>query len=130
VRDGPRYSNFTTFLRGTPADEVVSTYNALELHGVAPSTSTNGIVNKFLGDGFLAIFRRALTPDKTAPTAVPASRRILDEVEQLVARARCRPRRSASRSMPRRDRGSIGFRDRKDDTVIGDVGECRLRIEG
>jgi adenylate cyclase len=87
-------------------------------------------VNKFLGDGFLAIFGAPLTTGQDCADAVAASRRILDELEQLAAAGTL----SATQIGIALHAGSvivgsIGSADRKEYTVIGDVVNVAFRIE-
>jgi len=77
--------NFTTFSEERPADEVVRYLNTLWSFMVHTVNEHDGIVNKFLGDGFLAVFGAPLTTGQDCADAIAASRRILDELEQHAA---------------------------------------------
>jgi adenylate cyclase len=88
-----------------------------------------GIVNKFLGDGFLALFGAPLQAEDAAHRAVAAAR------EMLVANARI----NKATSWPLRIgigihigevvAGSIGSPRRKEYTVIGDTVNFAARVE-
>ena len=122
--------NFTTFSEARPADEVVRYLNTLWSFMVRTVNEHHGIVNKFLGDGFLAIFGAPLTTGQDCADAVAASRRILDELEQLAAAGTL----SATQIGIALHAGSvivgsIGSADRKEYTVIGDVVNVAFRIE-
>ncbi len=122
--------NFTTFSEARPADEVVRYLNMLWSFMVRTVNEHNGIVNKFLGDGFLAIFGAPLTTGHDCADAVAASRRILDELEQL-ATAGALPATQIGIALHAGIVivGSIGSADRKEYTVIGDVVNVAFRIE-
>jgi adenylate cyclase len=122
--------NFTTFSEARPADEVVRYLNTLWSFMVRTVNEHDGIVNKFLGDGFLAIFGAPLTTGRDCADAVAASRRILDELEKLAAAGTL----SATQIGIALHTGSvivgsIGSADRKEYTVIGDVVNVAFRIE-
>ncbi len=122
--------NFTTFSEARPPDEVVRYLNMLWSFMVRTVNEHHGIVNKFLGDGFLAIFGAPLTTGQDCADAVAASRRILDEVEQLAAADRL-PATEIGIALHAGSVivGSIGSADRKEYTVIGDVVNVAFRIE-
>jgi adenylate cyclase len=113
-----------------PADEVVRYLNTLWGFMVRTVNEHNGIVNKFLGDGFLAVFGAPLTTGQDCANAIAASRRIIDELEQL----------AAAGTLPATQIGialhagsvivaNIGSAERKEYTVIGDVVNVAFRIE-
>ena len=122
--------NFTTFSEARPADEVVRYLNMLWSFMVRTVNEHDGIVNKFLGDGFLAIFGAPLTTGQDCADAVAASRRILDELEQLAA-AGTLPATQIGIALHAGSVivGNIGSADRKEYTVIGDVVNVAFRIE-
>ena len=122
--------NFTTYSEARPADEVVGYLNMLWSFMVRTVNEYDGIVNKFLGDGFLAIFGAPLTSGQDCVNAIAASRGIIDELEQL----------AAAGTLPVTEIGialhggsvivgNIGSADRKEYTVIGDVVNVAFRIE-
>ena len=88
--------NFTTFSEARPPDEVVRHLNTLWTFMVRIVNQHDGIVNKFLGDGFLAVFGAPLSNGSgDCANAMTAAREIM-----LGAR-RARDRR---RSVPDGDR--------------------------
>jgi adenylate cyclase len=122
--------NFTTFSEARPADEVVLYLNMLWSFMVRTVNEHHGIVNKFLGDGFLAIFGAPLTTGQDCADAVAASRRILDEVEELAAAGTLSATQiGIALHAGNVIVGSIGSADRKEYTVIGDVVNVAFRIE-
>jgi len=122
--------NFTTFSEDGDADEVVAYLNCLWSSTVEAVNDHGGIVNKFLGDGFLAVFGAPLSQENDRRNAIAAARRIVSEVERLAAEGQILPTRvgialHAGRAVV----GNIGSRDRKEYTVIGDVVNVAFRIE-
>jgi adenylate cyclase len=122
--------NFTTFSEVRPADEVVRYLNTLWGFMVRSVNEYNGIVNKFLGDGFLAVFGAPLTTGQDCANAIAASRRIIDELEQLAA-AGTLPGTQIGIALHAGSviAGNVGSAERKEYTVIGDVVNVAFRIE-
>jgi adenylate cyclase len=122
--------NFTTFSEVRGADEVVAYLNTLWSAMVEAVNEHNGIVNKFLGDGFLAVFGAPLSDGKDCRNALAAARRIVAEAERLTREGNLPPTRvgialHAGNAVV----GNIGSRERKEYTVIGDVVNVAFRIE-
>jgi adenylate cyclase len=89
-----------------------------------------GIVNKFLGDGFMAVFGAPLDAGNNCENAVRAARQILEEVENSAATGNIPPTRiglglHAGPALV----GNIGSAERREYTVIGDVVNVAFRIE-
>ena len=122
--------NFTTFSEVRPADEVVRYLNTLWGFMVRTVNEHHGIVNKFLGDGFLAVFGAPLTTGQDCANAIAASRRVIGELEQLVA-AGTLPTTQIGIALHAGSVivGNIGSAERKEYTVIGDVVNVTFRIE-
>jgi adenylate cyclase len=122
--------NFTTFSEERPAAEVVRYLNTLWSFMVRTVNEHGGIVNKFLGDGFLAVFGAPLTTGQDCADAIAASRRIIDELEHLAA-AGALPATQIGIALHAGSAivGNIGSADRKEYTVIGDVVNVAFRIE-
>ena len=122
--------NFATFSEARPADEVVRYLNTLWSFMVRTVNEEDGIVNKFLGDGFLAVFGAPLTTGQDCANAIAASRRIIDELEQLAA-AGTLPTTQIGIALHAGSVivGNIGSAERKEYTVIGDVVNVAFRIE-
>jgi adenylate cyclase len=90
----------------------------------------NGIINKFLGDGFMAVFGAPLSDGRDATNAVEAAREILARVNEETERGAILPTRvgiglHAGEAVT----GSIGSALRREYTVIGDVVNLAARIE-
>jgi adenylate cyclase len=122
--------NFTTYSEARPADEVVGYLNTLWSFMVRTVNEHNGIVNKFLGDGFLAVFGAPLSTGSDCADAIAAAQRIVIELEDLVAAGGLPPTQigialHAGQAIV----GNVGSAERKEYTVIGDVVNVAFRIE-
>jgi adenylate cyclase len=112
----------------TPRDVVLRLDEAFEIM-VEIVDSNHGIVNKFLGDGFLALFGAPIHDPNAASHAVRAGREILAALENH----------NIDHSWPLRIgiglhvgtvvAGNVGSPRRKEYTVIGDTVNCAARIE-
>jgi adenylate cyclase len=123
------FRSFTSGARDRPPQEVVDRLDGAFAVLVDILDRHGGIVNKFLGDGFLALFGAPLAADDAAHRAVAAAR------EMLVANDRV----NKATSWPLRIgigihigevvAGSIGSPRRKEYTVIGDTVNFAARLE-
>jgi len=122
--------NFTTFSEARPADEVVRYLNTLWSFMVRTVNEHHGIVNKFLGDGFLAVFGAPLSTGSDCGNAIAAAQRIMHEVADRAAAGELPPTQIgiAVHAGPAIV-GNVGSADRKEYTVIGDVVNVAFRIE-
>ena len=122
---------FTTFAEKRSASEVVSYLNAIFDAAVDVVSSHHGIVNKFLGDGFMAVFGGAhVRRQPLGESAVDAGLEVLARVDRLVADGRIPTTRlglglHAGPAIV----GNIGSARRKEYTVIGDVVNVASRVE-
>jgi adenylate cyclase len=90
----------------------------------------HGIINKFLGDGFMAVFGAPLSDGKDCQNAVEAAQEILERLRQEVEAGTILPTTvgiglHAGEAVT----GSIGSALRREYTVIGDVVNLAARIE-
>ncbi|HXC68419.1 MAG TPA: adenylate/guanylate cyclase domain-containing protein, partial [Pyrinomonadaceae bacterium] len=90
----------------------------------------HGIINKFLGDGFMAVFGAPLSDGKDCANALEAAQEILNRVQQEVQAGTILPTTvgiglHAGEAVT----GSIGSALRREYTVIGDVVNLAARIE-
>lgn len=121
---------FTAFAEGRSPAEVVDYLNVVFDTTIDAIVSRRGIVNKFLGDGFMAVFEARSASDRICEAAVDASLDIVKRVERLVAEGKIAPTQigiglHAGRAVV----GNIGSAQRKEYTVIGDVVNVASRIE-
>ena len=90
----------------------------------------HGIINKFLGDGFMAVFGAPLDDQHPCANAVRAARSILAEVDALNQKGAILPTRlGIGLHLGVAITGNVGGGERKEYTVIGDVVNLAARIE-
>jgi adenylate cyclase len=122
--------NFTSFAEKRSAEAVVLYLNTLFDEAVQAVTLRRGIVNKFLGDGFMAVFGAPIADENHCAAAVDAGLDLLERIERLVREGRVPPTRvgigvHAGPAVV----GNIGSAHRKEYTVIGDVVNVASRVE-
>ncbi|MGT2434620.1 adenylate/guanylate cyclase domain-containing protein [Bradyrhizobium betae] len=88
-----------------------------------------GIVNKFLGDGFLALFGAPLEASDAAQRAVAAGREMLTAMERINAQTSWPLRIGIGIHFGEVVAGNIGSPRRKEYTVIGDTVNFASRLE-
>jgi adenylate cyclase len=89
-----------------------------------------GIVNKFLGDGFLALFGAPFDDPNAAQSAVTAAREMLVAIDKQNAGSDWPLRIGIGLHLGGVVAGSVGSPRRKEYTVIGDTVNLASRIEG
>jgi len=122
--------DFTAFAEKRSPEEVVGYLNTIFDAGVDAVVKHHGIVNKFLGDGFMAVFGAPVAEGNPCASAVEAGLEVLERVDALVASGRIPPTRvglglHAGPAVV----GSIGSTRRREYTVIGDVVNVASRVE-
>ncbi|CCE07249.1 putative Adenylate cyclase [Bradyrhizobium sp. STM 3843] len=123
------FRSFTAASRSRTPQEVVDRLDGafavlvdiLERHG--------GIVNKFLGDGFLALFGAPFETPDAAQHAVTAAREMVAAMEQVNAGSDWPLRIGIGIHLGEVVAGSIGSPRRKEYTVIGDTVNFASRLE-
>ncbi|WP_448046353.1 adenylate/guanylate cyclase domain-containing protein [Bradyrhizobium liaoningense] len=88
-----------------------------------------GIVNKFLGDGFLALFGAPLEASDAAQRAVAAGREMLTAMDRINAQTSWPLRIGIGVNFGEVVAGNIGSPRRKEYTVIGDTVNFASRLE-
>lgn len=121
--------DFTAFTRQRSPSEVVGFLNQAFGFMVEAVDRHQGIVNKFLGDGFMAIFGAPLSDPQAADHAVAAAREILAEVDRRAASGKAAPRIGIGLHLGMAMTGNVGSQRRKEYTVIGDTVNLAARIE-
>jgi adenylate cyclase len=122
--------NFTSFAEKRSPTEVVEYLESLFEFMVEIINRHNGIINKFLGDGFMAVFGAPLSDGRDCANALEASKEILDRLNRETEAGSILPTRvgiglHAGEAVT----GSIGSALRREYTVIGDVVNLAARIE-
>ncbi len=122
--------NFTSFAEKRSPAEVVALLNTLWTFMNRAVNEHHGFINKFLGDGFLAVFGAPIPGDNDCANALAAARRILRELDELVATGALPPV-QVGLAIHAGDAivGNIGSAERKEYTVIGDVVNVAFRME-
>jgi len=122
--------NFTTFAEKRAPEEVVTYLESLFEFMIEIVNRHHGVINKFLGDGFMAVFGAPLSDGSDCLNGVKAAQEILERVRKEVDRGNVLPTRlgiglHAGEAVT----GSIGSSQRREYTVIGDVVNLASRIE-
>ena len=122
--------NFTAFSESKSPAEVVDYLNLVFESTIDAVVSRQGIVNKFLGDGFMAVFGAPMSEDNASRAAVDAALDIVKRVEALATEGRIPPTSiGIGLHTGKAIVGNIGSAQRKEYTVIGDVVNVASRIE-
>ncbi len=122
--------DFTTFSENNRPEEVVNFLNTLFEPMIDIVNLHNGVINKFLGDGFMAIFGAPISDGKDSQNAVNAAQEIIKTVKQKIANGEIAPIRiGIGLHTGNAVTGTVGSIQRKEYTVIGDVVNLASRIE-
>jgi adenylate cyclase len=121
---------FTAAARTRAPQEVVDRLDAAFAVLVDIVDRNGGIVNKFLGDGFLALFGAPFDDPDAARRAVTAAREMLAAIEQHNVRSDWPLRIGIGLHFGNVVAGNVGSPRRKEYTVIGDTVNLASRIEG
>lgn len=122
--------DFTAHARTRPPDEVVAFLNDAFAFMIEAIDRHHGIINKFLGDGFMAVFGAPLPDGDATRNAVAAAREILAEIDRQGLAAREWPLRiGIGLHYGKAVTGTIGSPRRKEFTAIGDTVNLASRIE-
>ncbi|MBV8410079.1 MAG: adenylate/guanylate cyclase domain-containing protein [Alphaproteobacteria bacterium] len=121
---------FTAMSRKRPADETVALLNDFFAAMIDIVDRHNGIINKFLGDGFLALFGAPLQDNKAADNALAAGQAMLTAVDDWnKARPDKMLRVGIGIHIGEAVTGTVGSPQRKEYTVIGDTVNLAARLE-
>jgi len=122
--------NFTTFAEKRTPEAVVAYLESLFDFMIEIVNRHHGVINKFLGDGFMAVFGAPLSDGADCLNGLEAAREILSRIEDEVTAARVLPTRvGIGVHSGEAVTGSIGSSLRREYTVIGDVVNVASRIE-
>lgn len=121
---------FTTFSEKLPPDQVYDALNQMFDFMIEIIRDYKGIINKFLGDGFMAVFGAPLADTNHAANAIAASRQIVQALADKIKEGKS----------PDLNIGiglhsgtaltvNVGSAQRKEYTIIGDVVNLASRIE-
>ncbi len=122
--------NFTSFSENKPPEDVVNYLNTLFHFMIDIVNSNHGIINKFLGDGFMAVFGAPISNGNDCQNAVTASLEIIEKIKQEIAGGTIPPTQiGIGLHCGRAVTGTVGSTLRQEYTVIGDVVNLASRIE-
>lgn len=122
--------NFTTFCESKKPDEIVDFLNSLFSFMIEIVNNNKGIINKFLGDGFMAVFGAPLSEGGDSYNAVKAALEIREGLKREVEKGNIPDTRigigiHAGEAVT----GNVGSARRKEYTIIGDTVNLASRIE-
>jgi adenylate cyclase len=122
--------NFTANSRERPPEAVVEFLNAAFASMIEAVDRHSGFINKFLGDGFMAVFGAPLQDPDAARHAVAAARQILVDIDARVAADKAWPLQvGIGLHIGPCVVGNVGSPRRKEFTVIGDTVNLASRLE-
>ena len=122
--------DFTMNARNRPPEEVVEFLNGAFAFMVESIDRHGGFINKFLGDGFMAIFGAPLADPDAARHAVAAALEILAEIDRRgLADSRWPLRVGIGLHIGPAATGNVGSSRRKEFTAIGDTVNLASRLE-
>lgn len=122
--------NFTSFSEKRTATEVVEYLNQIFNFCIEIVNKNNGIINKFLGDGFMAVFGAPISNGNDVKNSVTASLEILNRIK-LEVQEKNIPETAIGVGIHSGEAvtGNIGSSTRKEYTIIGDVVNLASRVE-
>jgi adenylate cyclase len=123
------FRNFTAAARVRSPQEVVERLDGAFAVLVEILDRYGGIVNKFLGDGFLALFGAPLPTPEAAQHAVAAAREMLAAMDDINEESSWPLRIGIGIHFGEVVAGNIGSPRRKEYTVIGDTVNFAARLE-
>ena len=123
------FRNFTASARVRTPREVVDRLDGVFAVLVDILDRHHGIVNKFLGDGFLALFGAPIEDPDAARGAVAAAREMLEAMAENNAGNEWQLRIGIGIHMGNVVAGNVGSPRRKEYTVIGDTVNFAARLE-
>jgi adenylate cyclase len=122
--------DFTRFSEERSPREIMSYLNTLFGFMIDVVNDQGGIVNKFLGDGLMAVFGAPVNEQRVCPRAVATSLEILARVEAMNERGEIPPTRiGIGLNAGTVVTGIVGSAERKEYTVIGDMVNLASRVE-
>ena len=121
---------FTAFAERRTPTEVVDYLNTLFAAMITLVNAHHGIINKFLGDGFMACFGAPLSDGRDTQNAVRAAVEIARAIERMSSDGTIPPTRvgiglHAGAAVT----GSVGSEERREYAIIGDTVNVASRVE-
>jgi adenylate cyclase len=121
---------FSKYAAGHSPDEVMDYLNTLFDPLITEVNNHHGIVNKFLGDGFMAVFGAPVEDERPEVNAVRCATALLDATARLAREGVIPPTRlGIGVHVGGSVTGNVGAEARKEYTVIGDTVNIAARLE-
>ncbi|TGN20258.1 adenylate/guanylate cyclase domain-containing protein [Leptospira idonii] len=122
--------NFTQFSESQSPAQLIQFLNTVFSHSIECVNRNGGIINKFLGDGFMAVFGAPVSTGKDVENAVKASAEIRATIHKLIEEGTL-PKIGIGIGLHCGEAvtGNVGSVERKEYTIIGDVVNLAARIE-
>jgi len=122
--------DFSRYAAAQRPEAVMAYLNTLFDFMIDVVNARQGIVNKFLGDGFMAVFGAPIDDAEQCSHAVGAAREILQRLDRLNAGGAIHPTRvGIGLHMGEAVTGNVGSSARKEYAIIGDVVNLASRLE-
>ena len=122
--------DFSSYAARARPEEVMSYLNTLFGFMIDVVNKHQGIINKFLGDGFMAVFGAPIDDSEQCRHAVAAALEIIARLDALNAAAEIPSTRiGIGLHMGEAIAGNVGSNERKEYSIIGDVVNLAARIE-
>ena len=122
--------DFSVYAAAHTPSEVVDYLNVLFSEAIAIVNRHQGFVNKFLGDGFMAVFGAPVNDVQASRHGAAAAAEILRMLDRFNAEKRIPPTRlGIGLHVGRAVTGNVGSESRKEYTIIGDAVNLASRIE-
>jgi adenylate cyclase len=122
--------NFSKFAAAHSPGEVMAYLNTLFDQLITKVNDHHGIVNKFLGDGFMAVFGAPMDNENPAIHATRCAFALLEATSALEAEGKIPPTRlGLGLHVGSSVTGNVGAASRKEYTVIGDTVNIAARLE-
>ena len=122
--------NFTPMFEHKTPEEITAFQNAVFGEAIEIVNRHRGIINQFLGDGFMATFGAPLASDDDCRNALAAARELVARVGELSASGRIPPTRvGVGLHAGEAVTGNVGTASRKQYSITGHVVILASRIE-
>jgi adenylate cyclase len=122
--------NFTRLVADMPPDQIVALQNAVFSEAADVVSRNDGIINQFLGDGFMATFGAPLATGRDCANGLAAAREILAGIGALAKAGRIPPIAiGVGLHVGDAVSGNIGSEQRRQYSITGNVVILASRIE-
>jgi adenylate cyclase len=122
--------NFTPTVENKSPEQIVAYQNAVFGAAIEVVNRHRGVINQFLGDGFMASFGAPLATGEDCRNAIAASRELVHRMEALSASGRIPPTRiGVGLHAGEAVSGNVGSALRKQYSITGNVVVLASRIE-